>query len=131
VELVESVLPWEEAKIRILNATHSCIAWAGTLIGLSFIDDSTRQSAIRQMAWEYVSRDVIPSLTPSPLDLATYRDVVLARFSNPYIKDTNQRVAADGLSKIPGMVTPTLIECYKRGETPLRPPCCLRCSSCS
>jgi D-arabinitol 4-dehydrogenase len=60
VELVESVLPWEEAKIRILNATHSCIAWAGTLIGLSFIDESTRQSAIRQMAWEYVSRDVIP-----------------------------------------------------------------------
>ena len=118
VELVESVLPWEEAKIRILNATHSCIAWAGTLIGLSFIDDSTRQSAIRQMAWEYVSRDVIPSLTPSPLDLAKYRDVVLARFSNPYIKDTNQRVAADGLSKIPGMVTPTLIECYKRGDVP-------------
>lgn len=118
VELVESVLPWEEAKIRILNATHSCIAWAGTLIGLSYIDESTRQSAIRQMAWEYVSRDVIPSLTPSPLDLAQYRDVVLARFSNPYIKDTNQRVAADGLSKIPGMVTPTLIQCYQRGDTP-------------
>jgi D-arabinitol 4-dehydrogenase len=118
VELVESVLPWEEAKIRILNATHSCIAWAGTLIGLSYIDDSTRQSAIRQMAWEYVSRDVIPSLTPSPLDLAQYRDVVLARFSNPYIKDTNQRVAADGLSKIPGMVTPTLIQCYQLGEAP-------------
>ena len=31
VELVESVLPWEEAKIRILNATHAAIAWAGTL----------------------------------------------------------------------------------------------------
>ncbi len=118
VELVDSVLPWEEAKIRILNATHSCIAWAGTLIGLSYIDDSTRQDAIRQMAWEYVSRDVIPSLTPSPLDLAKYRDVVLARFGNPYIKDTNQRVAADGLSKIPGMVTPTLIDCYQRGATP-------------
>jgi len=118
IELVESVLPWEEAKIRILNATHSCIAWAGTLIGLNYIDESTRQSAIRQMAWEYVSRDVIPSLTPSPLDLAKYRDVVLARFSNPWIKDTNQRVAADGLSKIPGMVTPTLIQCYQRGDTP-------------
>ncbi|MGP3592282.1 D-arabinitol 4-dehydrogenase [Vagococcus sp. WN89Y] len=118
VELVESVLPWEEAKIRILNATHSCIAWAGTLIGLNYIDESTRQPAIRQMAWEYVSRDVIPSLTPSPLDLAGYRDVVLSRFSNPWIKDTNQRVAADGLSKIPGMVTPTLIQCYQRGDTP-------------
>lgn len=118
VELVESVLPWEEAKIRIFNATHSCIAWAGTLTGLSYIDESTRQKAIRQMAWEYITQDVIPCLTPSPLDLELYRDMVLARFGNPYIKDTNQRVAADGFSKIPGMVTPTLISCYQRGATP-------------
>ncbi|HGN1705211.1 TPA: D-arabinitol 4-dehydrogenase [Providencia rettgeri] len=118
VEMVESVLPWEEAKIRILNASHSCIAWAGTLIGLSFIDDSTRESAIKQMAWNYVTQDVIPSLSPSPLDLAQYRDVVLDRFSNPYIKDTNQRVAADGLSKIPGFITPTLQECYQRNQIP-------------
>ncbi|ORM63125.1 D-arabinitol 4-dehydrogenase [Pantoea rodasii] len=118
VELVESVLPWEEAKIRILNATHAAIAWAGTLIGLNYIDDSTRQPAIYQLAYDYVTQDVIPSLSPSPLDLADYRDVVLARFSNPYIKDTNQRVGADGLSKIPGMVTPTLRDCYQRGTEP-------------
>lgn len=118
VELVDSVLPWEEAKIRILNATHSCIAWAGTLVGYASIDESTSQSAIHQMAWDYVSQDVIPSLTPSPLDLEDYRDVVLARFGNPNIKDTNQRVAADGLSKIPGMVTPTLEACYQRGSEP-------------
>ena len=33
-ELVDSVMPYQEAKIRILNAPHSCIAWAGTLVGL-------------------------------------------------------------------------------------------------
>ncbi len=118
VEMVDSVLPWEEAKIRILNASHSCIAWAGTLIGLNFIDDSTRELPIKQMAWNYVTQDVIPSLSPSPLDLEQYRDVVLARFSNPYIKDTNQRVAADGLSKIPGFITPTLQERYEQQQTP-------------
>lgn len=26
VEMVESVIPYEEAKIRILNSSHSCIA---------------------------------------------------------------------------------------------------------
>ncbi|URW94136.1 D-arabinitol 4-dehydrogenase [Pantoea agglomerans] len=118
VELVESVLPWEEAKIRILNATHAAIAWAGTLIGLNYIDESTSHPAIYQLAHDYVTQDVIPSLSPSPLDLADYRDVVLARFSNPYIKDTNQRVGADGLSKIPGMVTPTLQQCNQRGAQP-------------
>lgn len=118
VEMVTSVLPWEEAKIRILNASHSCIAWAGTLIGQSFIHESTQTTAICEMAWEYVTQDVIPSLSPSPLDLNQYRDVVLDRFRNPYILDTNQRVAADGLSKIPGFITPTLMECYKRGDIP-------------
>ncbi|KAA8995374.1 mannitol dehydrogenase family protein [Affinibrenneria salicis] len=118
VEMVDSVVPYEEAKIRILNASHSCIAWAGTLIGLSYIHESTANEDIRQMACDYVTRDVIPSLTPSPLDLAAYRDVVLERFSNPYILDTNQRVAADGFSKIPGFITPTLIECYGRGQSP-------------
>ncbi len=86
--------------------------------GHDYIDDSTRQPAIYQLAYDYITQDVIPSLSPSPLDLADYRDVVLARFSNPYIKDTNQRVGADGLSKIPGMVTPTLRECYQRGAEP-------------
>lgn len=118
VELVDAVLPWEEAKIRILNASHSCIAWAGTLSGQSYIHESIRTDAIRQLAWDYVSEDVIPSLSPGQLNLEDYRDVALARFGNPYIQDTNQRVAADGLSKIPGFITPTLLECYQRGAEP-------------
>ncbi|QNT77385.1 D-arabinitol 4-dehydrogenase [Entomobacter blattae] len=118
VEVVESVQPWEEAKIRVLNAPHSCIAWAGTLIGKNFIHESVKVNSIHKMAWNYVTEDVIPCLNPSPLNLEQYRDVVLYRFSNPYIKDTNQRVAADGLSKTPGFITPTLIETYKRGQTP-------------
>lgn len=119
VELVESVLPYEEAKIRILNASHSCIAWAGTLIGQTCIHESTATDDIYRMAHDYVTEDVIPSLTPCPLDLEKYRDVVLDRFSNPYIRDTNQRVAADGFSKIPGFLTPTLMECYARGQEPV------------
>ncbi len=39
--MVDSVSPYEEAKIRILNASHSCIAWAGTLAGLHYIHEGT------------------------------------------------------------------------------------------
>ncbi|BBP95392.1 D-arabinitol 4-dehydrogenase [Burkholderia sp. SFA1] len=117
-EMVESVHPYEEAKIRLLNASHSCIAWAGTLVGLQYIHEGTQDMEIRALADAYVTDDVIPCLTPSPIDLAKYRDVVLDRFSNPYIKDTNQRVAADGFSKLPGFIAPTLSECFARGVDP-------------
>ncbi len=121
VQLVESVQPYEEAKIRLLNATHSCIAWAGTLIGLQFIHEGTHTPAIRKMAFDYVTDDVIPVLgspgAPSPVDLPTYRDVVLERFGNPAIRDTNQRVAMDGFSKIPGFIAPTVRERLARNES--------------
>jgi D-arabinitol 4-dehydrogenase len=145
-EMVASVHAHEEAKIRILNATHSCVAWAGSLCGLSFIHEDMAHPTIRQMAFDYVTNDVIPCLSgerraapsspaphggrapqggalgaqsspehPSPINLATYRDVVLERFGNPHVRDTNQRVAMDGFSKIPGFVVPTLRECMARG----------------
>ena len=121
VEMVDDVQPYEEAKIRLLNATHSCIAWAGTLVGLQFIHEGTHDAAIRQMAYDYVTDDAIPCLDrpgqPSPVDLPAYRDVVLDRFGNPAIRDTNQRVAMDGFSKIPGFIAPTVRERLAAGQS--------------
>jgi D-arabinitol 4-dehydrogenase len=120
VEMVPSVQPYEEAKIRILNATHSCIAWAGTLAGMTYIHEGTHDPEIHGFAHAYVTDDVIPCLNrpehPSPIDLAAYRDVVLERFGNPAIRDSNQRVAMDAFSKIPGFIRPTLIERLSRNE---------------
>jgi D-arabinitol 4-dehydrogenase len=116
VEMVDSVAPYEEAKVRILNASHSCIAWAGSLVGKSYIHEGTDDPAIRRFAFDYVTDDVIPCLSPSPIDLPAYRDAALARFGNPAILDRNQRVAMDGFSKIPGFIAPTLRERLARDE---------------
>lgn len=117
VEMVKSVAPYEEAKIRLLNATHSCIAWAGTLVGYTYIHEGSLDPVIRRFAFDYVTHDTIPVLQPSPIDLEKYRDVVLERFANPAIADTNQRVAMDGFSKIPGFIAPTIRERIARHES--------------
>jgi D-arabinitol 4-dehydrogenase len=119
--MVRSVAPYEEAKIRLLNATHSCIAWAGTLVGTQYIHEGTHDPAIRKLAYDYVTDDTIACLhtpaKPSPIDLPRYRDIVLERFGNPAIRDTNQRVAMDGFSKIPGFITPTIRERLGQGAS--------------
>ncbi|MDO5057664.1 MAG: mannitol dehydrogenase family protein [Lautropia sp.] len=119
VQLVDSVDPYEEAKIRLLNATHSAIAWAGTLRGYTYIHEGTHDAEVRQLAFDYVTDDVVPCLAgpDNPVDLPAYRDTVLARFGNAAIRDTNQRVAMDGFSKIPGFIAPTIRERLSRGES--------------
>jgi D-arabinitol 4-dehydrogenase len=120
VEMTRDVQPYEEAKIRILNASHSAIAWAGVLAGSTFIHEGTRTPAIRRIAYDYVTDDVIPCLMQpgreSPVDLPRYRDVVLDRFGNDAIADTHQRVCADGFAKLPGFIAPTIRERLGRGE---------------
>ena len=43
--------------------------------------------------------------------------MVLDRFANAGVADTNQRVAMDGFSKIPGFIVPTIRERLARSES--------------
>jgi len=121
VQMVASVAPYEEAKIRILNGSHCALAWAGTLAGHRYIHEDARDARILGIAHDYVSDDVIPCLmatqTPYPIDLPSYRDTVLARFANTGIADGNQRVAMDGFAKFPGFIAPTLRERLAAGQS--------------
>ena len=115
VEMVPSVAPYEEAKIRILNASHSAIAWAGALLGHTFVHEGARDTRVRGWVHEYVD-DVIPCLQPSPVDLNGYRHVTLDRFCNAALMDTLQRVTQDSYAKLSGFVAPTLCERLRGGQ---------------
>jgi D-arabinitol 4-dehydrogenase len=115
VQFVGDVVPYEEAKIRILNAGHSALAWAGVLKGYDFIDEDAADPAIAALARAFIAEAAIPCLSPSPIDLPAYGATALARFGNPNIRDTNERVAADSSTKLAGFIAPTLDACLARG----------------
>ncbi|MDO5102099.1 MAG: mannitol dehydrogenase family protein [Lautropia sp.] len=112
VHMVDSINPYEEAKARLLKATHCGIAWAGTLRGHTYIHESVHDPLIRQLAFDYITQDAIPCLgfPDNPVDLLAYRDQVLNRLGNVSLQDTNQRVSAHGFSKIPNCIAPTIRE---------------------
>jgi D-arabinitol 4-dehydrogenase len=114
-ELVRAVEPYEEAKIRVLNATHSAIAWAGSLAGYHFIDEALADTRIRTLAHAWITDAVLDCLRPSPIRLEAYRDLVLERFAGSAIQDTVERVLSDSFSKLPGFVAPTLRDRIRLG----------------
>lgn len=113
VQMVDSVLAFEEAKIRILNATHSGIAWASQLMGYDYIHQGVRHPDIHRFVHDYITQAVIPALSPSQIDLAQYRDITLTRFANAALLDTVARVAMDSFAKIPGYIVPTFHDCLR------------------
>lgn len=115
VELVKDVAPYEDAKLRILNASHSLLALSGVIKGYNYVFECAQDTELSALAYRYVTESVIPCLKGCPLNLPAYRDEVLRRFKNDHIRDTLQRICQDSFSKMIMFVKPTLLDCYRLG----------------
>jgi fructuronate reductase len=101
VQVVKSVEPWEQAKLRLLNGAHSAMAYLGGLAGLrfvhEFVSDPERVAFIERL-WDEAGETLVP--TPG-LDIPTYRAALLARFANPSLNHSLRQIAMDGSQKLP------------------------------
>ena len=101
VQLVRDIRPYEEVKLRLLNASHSVIAITGLLSGKETVADVMAEPALARYITELMSDELIPALDAPPgYDLTHYRDQLLARFSNPCLQHRCAQIATDSTEKI-------------------------------
>jgi fructuronate reductase len=117
--LTADVAPWEQAKLRMLNATHSMLAYLGALRGYETIAEAVRDEELGGLARRLMTEDVVPTLTPPDgLDLAAYGETVLERFENPALKHRTRQVAMDGSVKLPVRMLGTVRDRLAAGAEP-------------
>lgn len=119
VVLTSDTEPYEQAKLRMLNAAHSALAYLGGLAGHELIADAIGDPLPAEAARRLLIEDAIPVLTPpAGLDLEDYADTVLQRFGNPALRHRTAQVAADGSQKLPIRLLGTVREQLAAGRTP-------------
>lgn len=117
--LTDDVAPYEAVKLRILNATHSFLAWLGGLLGYATIAEAIADPTVRALSLQLINEDVLPTLTaPARMNLEAYRDSVVDRFANPNLAHTTAQVGADGSQKLPNRVVGTVSDRLNAGATP-------------
>jgi fructuronate reductase len=100
-QLVDDAAPWEQLKLRMLNAAHSTLAYLGLRLGYRSIAEAVRDPMLVDVCRRLFAEDVQPSLeVPPGVDVAAYGESVLARFANTALPHTTIQVAADGSQKI-------------------------------
>lgn len=120
VTVTADVDPFEEAKIRILNGGHTALAYLAALQRLDTFDQAMRVPALAAHFWGYERDEVLVGLDiPLPFDKADYLDSVAARFSNAAIADAIERICADGWTKFPIFIQPTMAGCLEQGIVPV------------
>lgn len=100
-ELVSDVLPYEEMKLRMLNGSHSFLAYLGYLAGYQHINDCMEDEHYRYAAYGLMLQEQAPTLKVQGVDLQDYANRLIARYSNPALRHRTWQIAMDGSQKLP------------------------------
>ncbi|MCU1489265.1 MAG: Mannitol dehydrogenase domain protein [Acidimicrobiaceae bacterium] len=109
VQLVEDVAPYELMKLRLLNAGHQLLAYAGSLAGYRLVHEAAGDPLFSRFLAGYMRQEALPTLLPvEGIDLREYCAELLVRFANPGVGDTLSRLAANASDLIPKFVLPVV-----------------------
>ncbi|WP_436858572.1 mannitol dehydrogenase family protein [Citrobacter tructae] len=100
-ELVADVIPFEEMKLRMLNGSHSFLAYLGYLAGYQHINDCMGDDNYRVAARALMLKEQAPTLKVQGVDLTRYADLLIDRYSNPALRHRTWQIAMDGSQKLP------------------------------
>jgi fructuronate reductase len=114
-QLVEDVEPFELMKLRMLNGSHSSIAYLGYLAGHQHVSEAIADPAIRKFIHGLMTNEVMDTLPMPRTELEGYRDALLERFANPALKHRTWQIAMDGTQKLPQRLLGTIADRLDKG----------------
>ncbi len=116
-QMVTDVAPFERMKLRMLNGSHSTLAYLGYMAGYQTVADTIADPAFAWLIHSLMTDEIMPTLdVPAGTDLGAYRDALLERFANPGLKHRTWQIAMDGSQKLPQRLLGTMRDRLKAGR---------------
>ncbi|MGW8140077.1 mannitol dehydrogenase family protein [Sphingomonas zeae] len=101
-QIVADVAPFELAKLRLLNASHSTLAYVGLQLGHVYVHQAIADPRLHAFVTRQMNDEAVPCLTAAPgLDPTAYIAALLHRFANADLHHRLDQIAMDGSQKLP------------------------------
>jgi len=112
------VAPYEQRKLRLLNAGHSLLAYLGGRSGFRFVHEAVVDPACRtalQALWEENRRWMDPAAAEGS---AEYCAAVTERWNNPRLPHALAQIGTDGSLKLRERAAPSVLAARAGGGEP-------------
>ena len=100
-QFVSDVKPFEKMKLRLLNGSHSLMAYLGYLAGYETIAQTIRDPAFDRLVRALMHEAEVTLVPIEGMDFGAYSQQLISRFGNPANGHRCAQVAIDGSQKIP------------------------------
>ena len=109
--LVGDVRIFEKMKLRLLNGSHSTLAYCGYLSGFDTISQVMCEPAFVKLVTTFMEREAGETLNvPAGFNVGHYQRQLRERFANTSLKHRTWQIAMDGSQKLPQRLLETLRE---------------------
>jgi fructuronate reductase len=117
VTMSNDIAGYDRAKLRLLNAPHSALAYLGSLLEIETVADAMRQPQLAGFVERLMREHIAPNLDPPQgFDPQAYIDAILERFRNLVIRHKLSQIAWDGSQKLPVRLLGTIADALAAGR---------------
>jgi fructuronate reductase len=113
---VPDVTPYQLTKLRLLNGSHSALAYLGTAAGLTTIAETMAADWGERLV-RALCAEVAPTLPAGHPDPVGYAEDLVVRFRNPAMRHLLRQIGTDGSVKITERWLPALRSLRARGTS--------------
>jgi fructuronate reductase len=114
----KDVAPYEALKLRLLNGSHSALAYLGLLAGYEYVAEFLEVDAVTAYVRALMAETVATLTVPAGFDVKAYEQQLVDRFANRGLHHRLTQIATDGSQKLPLRLVGTVNALRALGSEP-------------
>lgn len=118
VLFVDSIVPYKQRKVKILNGSHTTLVPVSYLSGIDTVRETIEDEQLGKFVKDFIFDEVIPTINIPHDQMVQYSNSVLERYMNPYVRHELMSIALNSCSKYKERVLPTVLQNLEKNVMP-------------
>lgn len=114
VLFVDSIVPYKQRKVKILNGSHTTLVPVSYLAGIDAVKETIEDPELGKFVKEFIFDEVIPTIDIPHDQMVAYSNSVLERYMNPYVHHLLMSIALNSSTKYKERVLPSVLQYMER-----------------
>lgn len=115
---VDSIVPYKQRKVKILNGSHTCLVPVAYLAGIDTVRETIEDPQLGKFVKEFIFDEIIPTIDIPYNQMADYSNSVLERYENPFVRHELMSIALNSVTKFKTRDLPTICQNLEAGKFP-------------
>ncbi|MBO5711341.1 MAG: hypothetical protein J6R47_00745, partial [Acholeplasmatales bacterium] len=110
VLFVDSIKPYKERKVKILNGSHTCLVPVSYLAGIDAVRETIEDEQLGKFVREFIFDEVVPTINIPKDQMISFGNSVLERYENPFVHHLLMSIALNSVTKYKTRILPSILQ---------------------